>query len=83
MFAGTGERIEISHKASNRATFTNGALRAARFLADKDNVACLICKMSLDYDRSNLIPYVPIIRFLTRAEEILERLGDRVFESIL
>ena len=36
MFAGTGERIEISHKASNRATFTNGALRAARFLADKD-----------------------------------------------
>ena len=36
MFAGTGERIEISHKASSRATFTNGALRAARFLADKD-----------------------------------------------
>ena len=36
MFAGTGERIEISHKASNRATFTSGALRAARFLADKD-----------------------------------------------
>jgi len=36
MFAGTGERIEISHKASNRATFTNGALRAAHFLADKD-----------------------------------------------
>ena len=36
MFAGTGERIEISHKASNRATFTNGALRAARFLAGKD-----------------------------------------------
>ena len=36
MFAGTGERIEISHRASNRATFTNGALRAARFLAGKD-----------------------------------------------
>ena len=36
MFAGTGERIEISHKANNRATFTTGALRAARFLADKD-----------------------------------------------
>jgi 4-hydroxy-tetrahydrodipicolinate reductase len=35
MFAGTGERIEISHKANNRATFTNGALRAARFLTDK------------------------------------------------
>ena len=36
MFLGTGERIEISHKASSRATFTNGALRAAHFLADKD-----------------------------------------------
>ena len=35
MFAGTGERIEISHKASSRATFAEGALRAARFLADK------------------------------------------------
>jgi 4-hydroxy-tetrahydrodipicolinate reductase len=32
MFAGTGERIEISHKASSRATFAQGALRAARFL---------------------------------------------------
>ncbi|MDO8438217.1 MAG: 4-hydroxy-tetrahydrodipicolinate reductase [Nitrosomonadaceae bacterium] len=37
MFAGTGERIEISHKASSRATFAVGALRAARFLADKQN----------------------------------------------
>ncbi|MEE8208573.1 MAG: 4-hydroxy-tetrahydrodipicolinate reductase [Nitrosomonadaceae bacterium] len=35
MFAGTGERIEISHKASSRATFAEGALRAARFLAGK------------------------------------------------
>lgn len=33
LFAGTGERIEISHKASSRATFSTGALRAARFLA--------------------------------------------------
>ena len=33
LFAGTGERIEISHKASSRATFAMGALRAARFLA--------------------------------------------------
>ena len=37
MFAGTGERIEISHKASSRATFAVGALRAARFLANKQN----------------------------------------------
>ena len=39
MFAGTGERIEITHKASSRATFALGALRAARFL--KENSAGL------------------------------------------
>ncbi len=33
MFAGIGERIEISHKASSRQTFAQGSLRAARFLA--------------------------------------------------
>jgi 4-hydroxy-tetrahydrodipicolinate reductase len=32
LFAGIGERIEITHKASSRATFAIGALRAARFL---------------------------------------------------
>jgi len=32
LFAGIGERIEISHKASSRNTFAQGALRAARFL---------------------------------------------------
>jgi len=37
LFAGTGERIEITHKASSRATFALGALRAARFL--QSNVA--------------------------------------------
>ena len=36
LFAGVGERIEISHKAGSRATFAAGALRAARFLADKE-----------------------------------------------
>lgn len=35
MFAGIGERVEISHKASNRMTFAMGALRATRFLIDK------------------------------------------------
>jgi 4-hydroxy-tetrahydrodipicolinate reductase len=35
IFAGIGERVEISHKASSRATFAVGALRAARFLAGK------------------------------------------------
>ncbi len=33
LFAGTGERIEITHKSSNRATYAQGSLRAARFLA--------------------------------------------------
>lgn len=37
MFAGTGERIEISHKAGSRATFAEGALRAARFLGNKQS----------------------------------------------
>lgn len=32
LYAGTGERIEITHKASSRATFALGALRAARYL---------------------------------------------------
>ena len=35
LFAGTGERIEITHKSSSRATYAQGSLRAARFLADK------------------------------------------------
>ncbi|UXH78121.1 4-hydroxy-tetrahydrodipicolinate reductase [Roseateles amylovorans] len=35
LFAGIGERIEISHKASSRATFAQGSLRAARFLATR------------------------------------------------
>jgi len=35
LFAGTGERVELTHKASSRATFALGALRAAKFLGDK------------------------------------------------
>ncbi len=37
LFASAGERVEISHKASSRKTFANGAVRAARWLMDKDN----------------------------------------------
>jgi 4-hydroxy-tetrahydrodipicolinate reductase len=33
LFAGTGERIEITHKSSSRVTYAQGSLRAARFLA--------------------------------------------------
>ena len=35
LFAGTGERIEITHKAASRATYAQGSLRAVRFLAGK------------------------------------------------
>jgi len=36
MFADEGERVEITHKASSRMTFANGAFRAAIWLADKE-----------------------------------------------
>ncbi len=35
LFAGIGERIEITHKSSSRVTYAHGSLRAARFLRDK------------------------------------------------
>ncbi len=35
LFAGTGERIEITHRSSSRAGYAQGSLRAARFLASR------------------------------------------------
>jgi 4-hydroxy-tetrahydrodipicolinate reductase len=35
LFAGIGERIEITHKSSSRAPYAHGSLHAARFLRDK------------------------------------------------
>jgi len=35
LFAGSGERIEITHKSASRATYAQGSLRAARFLAGR------------------------------------------------
>ena len=35
LFAGIGERIEISHKSSSRATYAQGSLSALRFLAGR------------------------------------------------
>jgi 4-hydroxy-tetrahydrodipicolinate reductase len=32
LFAGSGERIEITHRSASRATYAQGSLRAARFL---------------------------------------------------
>jgi 4-hydroxy-tetrahydrodipicolinate reductase len=35
LFAGTGERIEITHRSASRATYAQGSLQGARFLASK------------------------------------------------
>lgn len=37
VFAGMGERVEVTHKASSRNIYAQGSVRAARFLADKKN----------------------------------------------
>lgn len=36
LFCGEGERIEITHRSSNRTTYAQGSLRAARFLENKN-----------------------------------------------
>jgi 4-hydroxy-tetrahydrodipicolinate reductase len=33
IFAGDGERLELSHRATSRGTFAKGALRAAHWVA--------------------------------------------------
>jgi 4-hydroxy-tetrahydrodipicolinate reductase len=35
MFAGTGERLEITHRAASRVNFAHGALRAARWIVGR------------------------------------------------
>ncbi len=37
LFAGDGERIEITHRSASRATYAQGGLRAARFLATRSS----------------------------------------------
>ncbi|MGF1643827.1 MAG: 4-hydroxy-tetrahydrodipicolinate reductase [Thiotrichales bacterium] len=37
LFAGDGERVEITHKASSRMTFAKGAVRAAKWLESKSS----------------------------------------------
>lgn len=37
LFAGTGERIEITHKSASRMTYAQGSIRAAQFLSDKQS----------------------------------------------
>lgn len=37
LFADEGERIEITHKASSRMTFANGAIRACQWINQKES----------------------------------------------
>jgi 4-hydroxy-tetrahydrodipicolinate reductase len=37
MFCGLGERVEVTHKASSRMPYAQGSMRAARFLAGRNN----------------------------------------------
>lgn len=37
LFAGTGERIEITHKSASRTSYAAGALRAGRFMQGRKN----------------------------------------------
>ena len=36
MFAGEGERIEITHRAQSRMNFAQGALRAVRYVSNHE-----------------------------------------------
>ena len=35
IFAGSGERVELTHRVSDRSIFAAGAIHAARWLADR------------------------------------------------
>ncbi len=37
MFAGTGERVEITHRSGSRSNYAQGSLRAARYLAKRSS----------------------------------------------
>ena len=36
LFAGSGERVEITHRAADRSTFSSGAFRAANWISERD-----------------------------------------------
>ena len=50
IFAGAGERVELTHKATSRQTFAGGAVRAARFVA-----ACLASSRPGLYDMADVL----------------------------
>ncbi len=41
IYAGDGERVELTHKASSRNTFANGAIRAAKWVASEGKTSGL------------------------------------------
>ena len=41
IYAADGERVELTHKASSRNTFANGAVRAAKWLAQENKTSGL------------------------------------------
>lgn len=41
IYAGDGERVELTHKASSRNTFANGAIRAAKWVAEEGKTSGL------------------------------------------
>jgi len=52
LFAGPGERIEITHRASSRANFAHGAMRAVRWLADQAPGL---------YDMQHVLGFAPVV----------------------
>ena len=50
IFAGAGERVELTHRATSRQTFAGGAVRAARFVA-----ACLASGRPGLYDMADVL----------------------------
>ncbi len=54
VLAGLGERVELTHKASSRATFALGALRASKFLQGKKN-GLFDMRDVLQLNKSNLV----------------------------
>ena len=51
LFAGPGERLEITHKAASRLTFAHGALRAALWLGGRKHgcSTCRMCSVCVDF----------------------------------
>ena len=52
LFAMNGERIELTHRAANRANFADGALRAARWVVAHDGPGIFDMRDVLDLDRT-------------------------------